>query len=544
MERTGGAGADNGLTLEHYKPSTSRAASPRLASGLLVLVACLLVAVRLPSLAQPMGADQGLYAYVGERILHGDRPYIDAWDQKPPAIHYTYALMRALWASDGIVPAADIAAAAAVAILLFLIGRDLASRGVGASAALLFLLLSNPAFTRLNGVRVRAQCETFIALAVAAGLYALVRRGGASLWPYAASGLFFGVAFAFKYNAAIYAAVAVAGLLAARSLTWRRAAAFVGGTAIAPVVFLLLLSPALVQLYEATIEYNLRYSGETYSGPLHFLGYLVTFPIDRARDDALWTLGGAGCAVLLAGSVRSRACLIPVAWVAGACLSIAINGSRGLPQYFVQAAPGLALAAAWAGWILFTSAARSFSPRTARLAVVTAAAVIAIAAWRVNQFPKLVEQTAFDANHLLGRTPRDVYLARYADPRKYSALGARQVADFMEAHTAPGSPVYVFGFTGAAYVYAGRPSASRFFWSRPVIAGFNAGRPDYGAAGVLADLERARPGVVALQLHDWAPDVDDSAHYFLTTPPLAEWLRANYRQASGPEGFDVWLRRE
>jgi hypothetical protein len=56
-----------------------------------------LVAVRVPSLVQPMGADQALYAYIGERILHGDRPYVDAWDQKPPAIHYTYALLRAIW---------------------------------------------------------------------------------------------------------------------------------------------------------------------------------------------------------------------------------------------------------------------------------------------------------------------------------------------------------------------------------------------------------------------------------------------------------------
>ncbi len=32
--------------------------------------------------------------------------------------------------------------------------------------------------------------------------------------------------------------------------------------------------------------------------------------------------------------------LVPVVWVAAACASIAINGSRGLPQYFIQANPG------------------------------------------------------------------------------------------------------------------------------------------------------------------------------------------------------------
>ena len=77
-----------------------------------------------------------------------------------------------------------------------------------------------------------------------------------------------------------------------------------------------------------------------------------------------------------------------------------------------------------------------------------------------------------------------------------------------------------------------------------MIAGFNDGAPGYGTAGVLADLTRTGPAVVALQQHDWAPDVTDSAPFFLGTPALAGWLQANYQQVSGPDGFDVWVRRE
>jgi hypothetical protein len=123
----------------------------------LVLFGALLI-VRLPSLVQPMGADQGLYAYVGERILAGGLPYRDAWDQKPPAIHFTYALMRALHHGDASVAAADIVAAALTAWFLFRIGSRLAPGAAGPAAALIFLLLSNPAFTRIGGVRLRAQC--------------------------------------------------------------------------------------------------------------------------------------------------------------------------------------------------------------------------------------------------------------------------------------------------------------------------------------------------------------------------------------------------
>ena len=67
-----------------------------------------LILVRVPTVAQPAGADQGLYAYVGQRILAGEMPYRDAWDQKPPAIHYTYAVMYALFPHDAIVPATDL----------------------------------------------------------------------------------------------------------------------------------------------------------------------------------------------------------------------------------------------------------------------------------------------------------------------------------------------------------------------------------------------------------------------------------------------------
>src|SRR5688500_9936288 len=175
MERAGGAG-DKDLTLQHYNPAASPPTRIRRRSAVLLLLAACLIAVRVPSRVQPMGADQGLYAYVGERILQGELPYVDAWDQKPPAIHYTYAVMRLIWPADGVVALADLAAAAAIAALLWLIGRQLASQGVGVGAALLFLLLSNPAFTRLAGVRVRAQGETFIAVAIAAAVWMLAGR--------------------------------------------------------------------------------------------------------------------------------------------------------------------------------------------------------------------------------------------------------------------------------------------------------------------------------------------------------------------------------
>src|SRR3954447_11980865 len=114
------------------------------------LIAALLI-LRLPSLVQPMGPDQGLYAYVGERILHGGLAYRDAWDQKPPGIHYIYAGLRAVSSRDVVVPAADLAAAALTAAAIWIIGARLAGPGAGGLAAVFFLLLSDPALGRYGG---------------------------------------------------------------------------------------------------------------------------------------------------------------------------------------------------------------------------------------------------------------------------------------------------------------------------------------------------------------------------------------------------------
>ncbi len=144
---------------------------------LLLALACVLFVVRLPSLAQPMGADQGLYAYVGEahplrrsavsRRL-GSEAAGDSRDVR----------------GDADDPAAQRGGAgrgsahrrsrrrAAVALG----ATSMAGARVGAWAAVVFLLLSNPAFARLGGVSVRAQCETFIALAVTGAFLCLSRR--------------------------------------------------------------------------------------------------------------------------------------------------------------------------------------------------------------------------------------------------------------------------------------------------------------------------------------------------------------------------------
>jgi hypothetical protein len=507
---------------------------------LLALAGALLI-VRLPSLVQPMGPDQGLYAYVGERILHGELAYRDAWDQKPPGIHYVYAGLRAAYPHDAAVPAADLLAAIGAAAAVWAVGARLAGGAAGGLSAILFLLLSDPSFARYGGVRVRAQCETFIALSASvAVLLALTRaRGIRRRIVLFASGLFVGVAFALKYNAGIYGLVTLAAVALTTGLTLGDVVVVALGAAVVPLTLLavFLNGGAMRDLYQATIAYNLQYSGETYASRLDTLRYLISFPVQHARVDALWTVGGAGCLVLLLAGIKRRPVWLPVAWVVAACLAIAINGSRGLPQYFVQAAPALALAAGVGAAVLFPPL-----PRVARWILVI---LVGVAVWRVDEFPKLASNVWHDTKYITGRIDRREYLARYGGLResdKYSALNNIDLGATLDTHSRPGDTVYVFGFSPGAYVYAGRRSASRFFWSRPVIVGFNAADPRYGVAGLLTELRTRQPAVIALQHHDWYPDVQDSAAFFMSQPALAAWLRSNYHEVRSLDAFSTWER--
>ena len=545
---------------------TQSAGAPTSRSWAWALALILLLVLRVPSLAQPAAGDQFLYSYVAERVLDGGVPYRDAFEQKTPGIFGVYAVMWGLWPHESVVAAADLVAAALVAWLLAGLGRRMFGGRVGVGAAALFLLLGDPAIQRSGGIYVRAQCETFVALGVAAAIAVAWTSCGRFSRLILAGGLY-GAAIWLKYNAVVYGApIAMAAVMSienesvgariGKAMAWLTAGA---GAVLAAGLAYFAAAGALPDLWAGTIGYNLAYSGETYRGAGHVIEYIVTLPVYRGFIDGLWFLGGIGSAVLVAAfrsPTRPRA--VVLTWIAASILSITINGSRGLPQYFVQAQPALALAAA--GGLALLWRARSATTRTGWVAVAVGLLIVA-GAWRVGfeptpkwqprlfGLPQLASNAAFDLRYATGGMGRAEYLAKFGrdGAGKFSPAAVERLAEHVRETTTDGEPIYVFGFaSGGVYVKSGRRSASRFFWSRPIVLEFERERPGYGSAGLLADLQRERPAVVALQKQDWglAEDVKDSIDFFMTTPSLRDWLQSGYVPDYEDALFSVWRRKD
>ena len=507
-----------------------------------------LLALRLPSVVQPAGGDQSLYAYEGQRILSGGVPYRDMWDQKPPGIAFVYAGLLAIWPHESVVPAADLAAAAAVAWLLVVLGRRRFSPNVGYGAAALFLLFGDPSLQRLSGLYVRGQCEPFIALTVTAAV-ALVAGRARSRSQLILAGLLVAAAFWLKYNAVTYGLLVVLAIWAwrpdgrqapralAHDLAWAALGAAAG---VAAVLGYIVLNGVFHDFRLATIDYNIRYSQETYASPASVLQYVFVLPIARARVDMLWFLGGLGSLLLLTQIRSNRSALVALGWLAAASLSIAVNGQRDLPNYFVQTNPALGLAAAAGLATLFGRPVwTAYAVGILLLAGIwRVGADRPVAGLRWAGMPGLFENVRYDLAHVLGAVNRSTYLRRFKGA-KVDALEIHDLTRHVRETTKPEDPIFVFGFSGGSVCWQSeRVSASRFFWSYPVIIQFAADQPGYGPAGLLDDLRQRPPVIVALQREQW-----QSEAFFMSQDALRAWLESGYILDRDTPMFAVWRKK-
>lgn len=340
----------------------------------IVLVVCIVFfagIIRIPSLTQPLGPDQGIMSVIGEGILNGELPYRDYWEMGSPAIFFTYALMFKIFGiSMMAIPLTDTLVSMLTTLLIFFLARSIWDKKAGYTSALLYAFFS-------NGVRLGmhaggeiafgtfwyiSQRETFILPLIVASFYFLLEweRKERHAVRLTLSGFLAGLAFVYKFPSLIIF-LCLIFYLNLKSLfgkppkpgknLWRKNIFFVSGFifALLPFGLLFAISGALDEMVNVIFKYVFSVYGqlETNSLATIKMGLLNTLFIAK-ENFFLWVFSFASCLYIIAAE-RLKENVLVVLWALGALLFVASH-REFFGYHYLVVLPPFALLSGY-GWM-------------------------------------------------------------------------------------------------------------------------------------------------------------------------------------------------
>ncbi len=522
-----------------------------LAASALMLAAFGLAAAG--SLFYPFGRDQGIFAWVADQILAGGAPFRDAWDQKGPATHYTYALVqlafgRAMWG----VRALDLLAVLATqwAILKLVRPRE------GWFAALTSALIFGALHFRLNDWNT-AQPDAWGGMLAIAAIAVLARptrgseqgaagRHGAEI----AAGALIGLATLYKATLAVMLlpplVYALARWLPQRRHAIARLLAIGAGFALAIALGLACLAAqgALGDFLEIQWTFNRLVHG----------GYAHPFAAHLAALHAMALRCGlyppllAACAATALIWRRERALTLALWSAIGAGLFALVAQS----QYFLyHAAPMFGPLAVLAGIGAARVPGRLMGAlRGGRWARGLAGPALALAILWAIQPPY---NLAGFRTHVFGSMSIDAYRALFSR-YDFRAPVVWEVADYVRENALADETVLVWAFEPLIAHLADRRPVSRFGFHYPLTA---CQWPWLSPSERLTELCRAYRSELVAAFRERPPAVvavaSDDANILMPRssrdelerfPQLRELIHDGYALDTRIGHFELWLRRD
>ena len=304
--------------------------------------------------------DSGVFLYMGWRILHGEIPYRDLWDHKPPVIFYVDALGLAL--ANGSRWGVWLIELCSLFIAAYL-GFKLVKRAFGASPAVvsLYLWLASLVFV-IEGGNLTTEYALplqFACLWLACGLDEPTRRS----WRGYAIGLLCGVIFFTKQNAVGVGIAITLYLVASRlrsgqvSRLIRELLTLLAGALTVSIVVVIYFAAndALPRFWSAAFLYNFAYSS---GGLLAGIKSLVLSPFPLLQTGMLqFAIVGYGIALIgwLSGTalVRDHRPLLSIGLIGLPIefLLIGLSG-RSYAHYTMTLLPILSVFAGLTFWVI------------------------------------------------------------------------------------------------------------------------------------------------------------------------------------------------
>ncbi|MCK6484622.1 MAG: glycosyltransferase family 39 protein [Phycisphaerae bacterium] len=538
---------------------------------LLLLALTHVAAVRLSWNDIPLQNDTGLFSYIGWRMLHGDRLYVDLWECKPPGIYFVFAGCVAMDRAGGDRVAfwLDGALSAAVLLLTYRLARRFASPAASAAATLAASIVFCHRVLADWGDNVEKFVALFDVLALMLLMHGESRGGRSAEW--FAAGVCAGLGGLFKQTAVFFPAAAVLWLIAGvvgrrltRNAALRRAALLFTG-ALAPwLVFIMWMwaDGLLAAFFWQTIAYEWRRVASTQLEapqlltPTHWrhawsqieLAGILLLP--AAAGAAVQAARAVRRFGTTAAETREITSLIHVLWIIGVA-GFALT-PFGYGHYLLQAVPAAAVAAAMGlTWVAVLWSDRKTAPNTQQEAgrvsgmhgvFVRRVAVMACgAAWMASWLP-LRDQLSFTFN------PDAPARLAYA----WQRLRTDALLAAIDAHTRPQDAVLLWPTDYGLNYYAQRVSPFHVANADVIFKG-KFYRLDPPLAELLEHLKKDPPAVLADRSVWLEPDphdptgvaprvaTPDDGMSLLSPPnaahanpvtrelaPLLEWVRAHY----------------
>ena len=415
------------------------------------LVLAIVVYVRLRLLHTPLERDEGEFAYMGQLLLKGIPPYVNAYTMKLPGVGAIYALFMMMF---GQTPAGIHLGLLIVNVtsmgLVYLLVRRLVVRDTAVASCAAYAVLS----LSQSVLGIFAHATHFVVLFALAGsillLRAMDRNRNVLLF---FSGVCFGLAFTMKQHAALLIIFAFLYLawrsrgnaVSGRKHRWAGVALFLLGTII-PYAFIVVCT-GIAGVFDRFWFWTVQYAGEYSTGPTLTEGFEIffnQFPAIVESQLPLWLLAGAGCVFL--GMSRSfhgdRVFMFGLLFFSFLAIC---PGLYFREHYFVLILPAVAMLAGFA----ITSAGKLLSSLNSGRYLCLMPHLLFMAAVAYGLY--------HERAYLFTLTPQEVSRAIYDTSPFPEAL---QVASYIKDHTAGDDRIAVLGSEPELYFYADRLSAT------------------------------------------------------------------------------------
>jgi hypothetical protein len=481
--------------------------------SIVLVLTTILLQVRWSPRFVEMESDSGLFAYGGQRALHGALLYRDVFDTKPPLVFYLNAAALRL-GGESVWPiwALSFLWIAATVLAFFFLLKAVTRRGAAFATTMLFLaVLHDSAFYQGGNFT-----EIFALLPQVLVVGATVWYLHQGRWTIVLGiGGLTAVAFLCKPTYVVMGVVSLSLILGLEIAggRWRaattRMAAFVAGLAavLAIVAAYWGLRGGLADLVDALFVYGAAYvrgglSARSLYGSLRKLtvgapmanltvlvvaGALLCGWELRERRRGRQAQSGAGRVPVIAGGGRSTHPIstvfvlalvaIPLEW------ALAALSGQNFGHYFITPLPAMAIMAAFAldrAWSGSLNGDESRRWHFAFSGVTTTVAALAIVLGVVEGLPARSQLNSF------------------LDEPYGGAERTSPLVGYLADHSAPDETVLIWGNQPAMYFQSGRVAPSRFVFTSQIL--LNDGHAGERLNELLLALQRRKPAIVAEEI--------------------------------------------